>query len=138
MFIVIVGCGRLGAFLANKLSQSGHNIVVIDQNEPAFALLSAEFSGFKIEGDATELAVLKKSKVEKSDVLLAVSENDNTNLMVAQIAKTIFQVPNVIARIFDHEKEEIYRNSGIEIICTTTILGDIFLDEIFTKRSTTS
>jgi trk system potassium uptake protein TrkA len=135
LFIIIVGCGRIGAYLANKLSHAGHNVVVIDPDESSFAALSAEFSGFKIEGDAIELEVLKQSKVEKADVLLAVSADDNTNLMVAQIAKTLFQVPKVIARVFDHQKEDIYRQSGIDIICPTSIVGDVFFDVIVAERS---
>ena len=135
LFIVIAGCGRIGAFLANTLSRRGHNVVIIDQNDAAFSELSGEFSGFKVEGDAIEFAVLKQSKVEKADVVVAVSEDDNTNLMVAQIAKTLFQVPKVIARVFDRQKEEIYRQSGIEIICPTAIVGDVFFDAVMAQRS---
>lgn len=135
LFIVIAGCGRIGAFLANTLSRRGHNVVIIDQNDAAFSELSGEFSGFKVEGDAIEFAVLKQSKVEKADVVVAVSEDDNTNLMVAQIAKTLFQVPKVIARVFDRQKEEIYRQSGIEIICPTAIVGDVFFDAVMAERS---
>ena len=135
LFIVIAGCGRIGAFLANTFSRQGHNVVIIDQNDAAFSELSGEFSGFKVEGDAIEFAVLKQSKVEKADVVVAVSEDDNTNLMVAQIAKTLFQVPKVIARVFDRQKEEIYRQSGIEIICPTAIVGDVFFDAVMAERS---
>ncbi|GAK49620.1 TrkA-N domain protein [Candidatus Moduliflexus flocculans] len=135
LFIVIAGCGRIGAFLANTLSRRGHNVVIIDRDDAAFSWLSGEFSGFKVEGDAIEFAVLKQSKVEKADVVVAVSEDDNTNLMVAQIAKTLFQVPKVIARVFDRQKEEIYRQSGIEIICPTAIVGDVFFDAVMAQRS---
>lgn len=135
MFIVIAGCGRIGAFLANTFSQHGHNVVIIDRDDASFSELSGEFSGFKVEGDAIEFAVLKQSKIETADVVLAVSEDDNTNLMVAQIAKTLFQVPRVIARVFDRHKEEIYRQSGIEIICPTSIVGNLFFDEVMTERS---
>ncbi|MBN2090077.1 TrkA family potassium uptake protein [candidate division KSB1 bacterium] len=134
LFIVIIGCGRVGSYLANKLSLEGHSIVIIDPQESAFLALSAEFSGFKIEGDATEFEILKKSKIQKADFLLAVSGDDNTNLMVAQIAKSLFNVPKVIARIFEQEKKAVFQESGIEIICPISIVGDVFFDAIFSAR----
>ena len=135
LFIVIAGCGRIGAFLANTFSQHGHGVVIIDHDEAAFAELSAEFSGFKVEGDAIEFAVLQQAKVDKADVVVAVSDDDNTNLMVAQIAKTLFHVPRVIARVFDRQKEAIYRQSGIDIICPTSIVGNLFVDAVTAERS---
>jgi trk system potassium uptake protein TrkA len=127
-FIVIVGCGRLGTYLANKLSGGGHSVVVVDINPSKFENLSSEFSGFKIEGDATELAVLKQAKVEKADALIAATSDDNVNLMIGQVAKKIFNVPKVVARVFEPTRGNLYRDLGIETICPTLIAGDSFLE----------
>lgn len=130
LFVIIVGCGHLGSYLASKLSRDGHSVVVIDIAESAFDSLSVEYSGFRVEGDATELAVLKQAKIDKADLVIAATRQDNLNLMVAQIAKNLFHIPRVIARIFNPEKEKIYKNLGIETICPTSITGDMFLESI--------
>jgi len=130
LYIIIIGCGRLGSYLANSLSRSGHSIVIIDKNQNTSKLLNSEFSGFFIEGDATEFSVLKQAKIDKSDVVVATTQDDNLNLMVAQIAKQIYQVKRVVARVFDPNREIIYRDFGIETICPTIISGEVFLDAI--------
>lgn len=129
-FIIIVGCGRLGSYLANRLSRDGHSVVVIDVNESAFDALSVEYSGFRLEGDATELAVLKSAKVDKADLVIATTREDNVNLMVTQIAKNIFRVPKVMARVFDPKQEEIYCDLNIETVCPTSLAGDVLLQSI--------
>ncbi|MEA3476498.1 MAG: TrkA family potassium uptake protein [Candidatus Cloacimonadota bacterium] len=130
LFIVIVGCGRLGSYLANRLSSEGHSIVIVDINESAFDALSAEYSGFRVEGDATELAVLKQAKIDKADLVIAATREDNINLMVAQVAKKLFRVPRVMARVFETKREKIYRDFGIETICPTLIAGDVLLESL--------
>ncbi len=125
--IVIVGCGRLGSMLANQLSSLGTDVVVVDRDEKAFRSLSTEYSGFRVIGDAVELAVLRRAKVEKAGCLLAVTSQDNVNLMVAQVAQTIFGVPKVLARVFDPSRERVFRQFGIETICPTQLSADAFL-----------
>ncbi|MBN2310007.1 MAG: TrkA family potassium uptake protein [Candidatus Hydrogenedentes bacterium] len=129
-YIVVVGCGRLGAYLANQLSQRGHSVVVIDVDRRSFRHLSAAFSGFKIEADGTEVAALRQAKAEKADLLLATTRRDNVNLMVAQVAKQALGVPRVIARVFDPEREESYRGLGVETVCSTVVAGDTFLGRL--------
>lgn len=128
--IVIVGCGRLGGLLANNLSASGNSIVVIDRKEMAFDKLTVDFSGYKILGDATELHILQSAKIEKADYLFATTTLDNTNLMVAQVAITVFNVPKVIARVFDPAREAIYREFGIDTVSPTKLAADIFMQHI--------
>jgi len=130
LFIIIVGCGRLGSYLANRLSRDGHSVVAVDSNESAFDALSAEYSGFRVEGDATEFAVLKQAKIGKADLVIATTREDNINLMVAQVARKVFRVPRVMARVFEPEREKIYRDFGIETICPTSISGDVFLESL--------
>jgi trk system potassium uptake protein TrkA len=130
LFTLIVGCGRLGSFLANRLSSRGHSVVLIDIKESAFDSLSPEFSGFRVVGDATELTVLKEAKIEEADVFIATTNDDNINLMVSQIAKKIFHVPKVMARVFDPKRESIYKDFDIEAISPTSIAVELFLESI--------
>jgi trk system potassium uptake protein TrkA len=125
--IVIVGCGRLGGALANRLGKAGHKVVVIDQKEIAFDKLSVDFSGFKLIGDAVELHILREARVDLADCLFATTTSDNTNLMVAQVAHTVFNVPRVVARVFDPTREAIYRDFGIETISPTKLSTEAFL-----------
>lgn len=129
-YIVIVGCGRLGSMLASQLSSQGHSVVVIDQREACFSNLSSEFSGFSVVGDAAELATLRQAKVSKADCLLAVTSEDNVNLMVAQIARTVFEVPTVLARVFDPAREAIYQELEIDTISPTQLSADRFLQKL--------
>jgi len=130
LFIVVVGCGRVGARLANRLSREGHSVVVIDADEATFNDLSPDFSGFRVDGDATEIAVLKEAKVNEADVLIATTHEDNVNLMVAQVARKIFGVARVLARVFDPKREEVYARLGIETICPTSVAVEMFLRAI--------
>lgn len=135
MYIVIVGCGRLGAHLANHLSRDGHSVVAIDTDERAFGNLSPEYSGFKVEGDATELAVLQQAKADKADLVIATTRDDNENLMVAQVAKAQFGVPRVLARVFEPKREAIYRRLGVETICPTSVAAELFLKSVAKEGS---
>ena len=126
-YIVIVGCGRLGSLLANHLSGKGNNVVVIDRNHKAFERLSTDFSGYRIVGDATEQSVLREANISEADFCFSATQNDNINLMVAQIARTIFEVPHVLARISDPAREAIYREFGIQTISPTQLTADAFL-----------
>lgn len=135
LFIVIVGCGRLGSHLANNLSRQSHGVVVIDFDEGAFGNLSPEYSGFKVEGDATELAVLRQAKMDKADLVIATTRDDNVNLMVAQVAKTQFGVARVLARVFEPRRDEIYRRLSVETVCPTSVAAEMFMGAIFKEPS---
>ena len=127
MNIVIVGCGRYGAPLASRLSARDHNVVVIDRRKEAFKALSSEFSGFTITGSAEELSVLLMGKIEEADCLFSVSNQDTLNLMVTQVAKYIFGVPKVIARVYKPSYEPSCRKFDIEMIRPTQLSLEAFL-----------
>jgi trk system potassium uptake protein TrkA len=135
LYIVIVGCGRLGAHLANQLSWAGHSVVVIDRKEATFNDLSPDFSGFRVEGDATQVAVLKEAKLKRADVFFAATHEDNVNLMVAQVARKAFNVPHVLARVFDPRREQVFDRLGIETICPTSIGAEMFLSAVAADRA---
>ena len=129
-YIVVVGCGRLGSILANKLSRDGHSVVVIDQAKEAFENLSPEYTGFRLEGDATELDVLRQAKMDRADAVIATTWEDNVNLMVAQTAKKVCGIPCVIARVFDPHRQALYRLLEVETICPTSMAAEAFLKHL--------
>lgn len=126
-YIVIVGCGRLGSYLANRLSRDGHAVVVIDRHDATFNDLSPAFSGFRVSGDATQMAILKEAKLNQADVLIATTREDNVNLMVAQVARQVFGVPHVLARVYDPKRETVYSQLDIQTICPTSVAAEMFL-----------
>jgi trk system potassium uptake protein TrkA len=126
--VVVVGCGRLGSLLASYLSQGGHSVVIVDMQKSAFNQLSAEFSGFTVVGDATEMAILEQSRIHEADCLLALTDQDNINLMVAQVARTMFNVSTVIARVYDPTREAIYKEFGIDTINPTHLSAHALLE----------
>ncbi len=123
-YIVIIGCGRLGSRIAGFLSVQGHSVVVVDKDENSLQDLSYEFSGFSVLGEATELDTLKSAKLDKADIALVLTPDDNTNIMIALVAKEYFSTPRVIARVYDPNNLEIFSRFGIEIICPTLLAVD--------------
>lgn len=130
LYIVVVGCGRLGSLLASHFSQQNHSVVVIDRNPSAFARLTADFSGFPIAGDAAEMNILKAAKLERARVAIAVTGKDNLNILVSQLAKIVFRVPIVLTRILDPAREEIYRQLDLTAIGTTRIAATAFVQTL--------
>ena len=120
-YTIVVGCGRLGANLANTLSDQGGDILIIDKNKEAFRKLSPSFGGLTVVGDAMDLDVLQEAQIDKASVVVAVTNNDNANIMVAQIARELFQIERVIARLYDPERECVYREFGIDTVCPAVL-----------------
>lgn len=130
MHVIIVGCGRVGSQLADNLSFQGHDVVVIDKDSKAFRRLGTAFNGITIEGIGFDQEVLKKAGIDKANAFIAVTDLDNTNLMAAEVATKIFDVPQVIARLYNPEKERTYQELGIDYICGTVVLADEILDKL--------
>lgn len=120
-YTIIVGCGRLGANLANELSNDGDNVLIIDGNKNAFRRLAPNFGGLSVVGDGTDLDRLREARIENASAVIAVTNHDNTNIMVAQIARDLFGVERVIARLYDPECELVYRKLGISTICPSIL-----------------
>ncbi|MFH1576540.1 MAG: TrkA family potassium uptake protein [Candidatus Margulisiibacteriota bacterium] len=126
MHIIIVGCGRVGSQLAQMLSAEGHNVVIIDKNTNSFKRLGADFNGISITGVGFDPDILKRAGIERADALAAVTNGDNSNIMVSEIAKKIYNVPRVMTRIYDPLRADIYKKFGLNTIGTTTIVAQIF------------
>jgi len=125
MNIIIMGCSRVGARLAAMLDGEGHDVTVLDTEPYCFRHLPKTFKGTAITGNGLDEDVLRKSGIEKADVFIAVTEEDNRNLMAAQIAKQIFNVPRVICQVYDPVREELCQEAGIEVVIPTKIIADI-------------
>jgi trk system potassium uptake protein TrkA len=131
MNVVIVGCGRVGARLANTLDQSGHHVSIVDLHAAAFRRLSQDFNGSTVIGTGIDEDVLKSAGIEDADAFIAVTNGDNTNIMAAQIAQVVFETPHVTARIYDPVREDTYRRMGINTICPTTTIASLIMSTIF-------
>ena len=114
LYVVIVGCGEIGSAVARLLARDKHNIVVVDNDLKAFQHLGPTFNGITILGNGIDLDVQRKSGVEEADVFMALTGNDATNLMAAQVAGKMYHVPKVIARVADRENEALYKHFGIQ------------------------
>ena len=132
-YTVIIGCGRLGANLANTLSGEGENVLILDKEKDSFRKLSSSFGGLAVEGDGTELGTLKAADVQRADTVIAVTNNDNINIMIAQMAKECFSVKKVISRLFDPERECVYQELGIDTICPA-VLSANEIDKILNRN----
>ena len=119
MKVIIVGCGRVGAHTAAALAREGHDVAVVDHSEDAFRLLPAAFEGRTLRGVAFERTVLEEAGIAEADALVAVTSGDNTNIVVARIAKDVYRVPDVVARIYDPRRADIYRRYGIQTFAPT-------------------
>ncbi|BAQ23818.1 potassium channel family protein [Streptococcus troglodytae] len=119
MKIIIVGCGRLGSGLANQLSQEGNDVTVVTANKERLAALDDRFTGQSLVGVEFDRELLLKTGVEQADSLIACTGSDDTNALVARIAKKIYKVPRVIARLYDSSKVDLYNALGIQVIATT-------------------
>lgn len=121
MHIVLIGCGRVGANLATSLAADGHNVVIVDKDPTTFANLGSAFNGMTVTGMGIDIEVLRKAGIEQADAFAAVTSLDNVNIMSSQIAKQIFNVPKVIARINDPRKRDAYAEFEVETICPTDL-----------------
>ena len=128
--LVILGCGRLGSMLATHFSQQGHKVIVIDSESSAFDSLQEGFSGFALSGNVGEVEVLQQAKLEQADCVLAVTGKDNLNIMVSQLAKTMFHVPIVLTRMSDPALGTIYQQLGLIPINTTKISAEAFVQTL--------
>ena len=119
MRVIIVGCGRVGSHLANTLSTERHHVVIIDKSPLSFGRLSRDFSGRMLTGVGFDREVLEKAEIEGADALAATTDSDNVNIVVAVTAKETFEVPHVVARIYNPQAAEIYRREGIPTVTPT-------------------
>ena len=130
MKVVIMGCGRVGAQLASLLDADGHSVAILDTDAYSFRRLRPDFGGTALLGNGINEESLKKAGIEEADAFVAVTQGDNRNVMAAQIAKHIFNVPKVICRIYDPLRQELYNTLGLEAFSPTTIFAHILKEKL--------
>jgi trk system potassium uptake protein TrkA len=132
---VIMGCGRVGARIAGLLDHSGNSVTVIDTDSRAFRRLPAGFGGETVIGTGIDEDVLRRAGIEDADAFIAVTNGDNRNIMASQVARLVFEVPEVVCRIYDPVREETYRRLGLTTVCPTTTISAIILDHVMRAAS---
>lgn len=123
MKVVIMGCGRVGARLAALMEEDGNKVSIIDSNPAAFDRLPDDFKGQTVLGTGIDVDVLKAAGIEEADAFAAVTNYDNTNIMACEVAKELFGVEKVLARIYDPGRESFYHQLGLETVCPTTLVS---------------
>ncbi len=136
MYVVIIGCGRVGSELANLLQAEGNNVVVVDRDPLSFRRLGANFNGITLAGNGFDLDVLVEAGIERAQAFCAVTNGDNTNIMAARIARTIYRVPTVLARVYDPVRAAIFRSDDLQIISGTVLFAAMLRDKIVDPRFT--
>lgn len=119
---MIVGCGRVGSRLAQRMERGGHEVVVVDSDREAFARLGGDFQGATFHGSGLDAPLLKRAGIAKMDTLVAVTGGDNRNLMIVQITKQEFGTARTVARLKDPIRAAKYREMGVETLCVTTVI----------------
>jgi trk system potassium uptake protein TrkA len=137
MFVLIVGCGRVGSAIAKRMIKEGHEVSVLDESEEAHALLDHDLdqtwedSGGRFTvGTALEVEALDAAGIQQADVVVCSTDGDNTNIVVAQLAKKRFQVPKVVVRVLDPYRADWYQQQGLHTVCPTQVAIEMLTDAV--------
>lgn len=120
-YTIIAGCGRLGATIAGKLSESKKDVLILDSDKTAFRKLSSSYGGLTMLAAATDVEKLEDAGIKGADAFIAVTDNDNVNLCAAQMARKLYRIPKVVARIYDDEKAVLLEGMGVDTICPSEL-----------------
>jgi trk system potassium uptake protein TrkA len=130
MHIVIAGAGRVGSELASRMSEAGHDVVVIDRDVHALDILGSEFNGATVLGEAFDVGALREASIEDADAFLAVTSSDNVNLMATEVVRRVFKTGRAIARLFDPARAESYEALGIDFVAGTKLIANVFYEQV--------
>ena len=119
MKAIIIGCGRVGSAIAMELDRNGWDVTAIDENEGAIDRLGSHWGGGFVLGHGMDIAVLGEAGIEHADAVVVATRGDNTNIVVAQVAKKRFEVPCVVVRLLDPARADFYRERGLHVVCPT-------------------
>ena len=124
MHVVIMGCGRVGSALAKGLEAGGHSVAIVDRDASAFRRLSADFAGLRVTGIGFDRDTLIEAGIERAEAFAAVSSGDNSNIIAARVARETFGIENVVARIYDPRRADVYQKLGIPTVATVRWTAD--------------
>ncbi len=130
MRILVLGCGRLGARIAMDSVAEGHHVAIIDNDPRAFTRLPSDLDAVIVLGTGIDEDVQRSAGIESVDTFIAVTDDDNTNIMAAQIAKKVYNVENVLLRVYDPARAETYSELGLSVICPTRLVADVIEREL--------
>jgi trk system potassium uptake protein len=130
MFVIIMGCGRVGARLAQMLVVHGDDVLVMDVNPNAFARLGSDFRGSTLLGNGIDQEVLRRAGIERADAFVAATQGDNRNIMASQVAKHVFGVKTVVTRIYDPLRADTFTSLGLRAISPTLLGANRFFEEL--------
>ena len=130
MFVIIMGCGRVGARLALMLDASSHEVTILDTKASSFSRLGSDFGGTTILGNGIDQEVLKRAGIERADAFVAATQGDNRNIMASQIAQHLFGVKRVVTRIYDPLRSDTFTELGLRAISPTIIGANKFFEEL--------
>ena len=132
MKAIIIGCGRVGSALAVELDRQGWDVTAIDEKEDAIDRLGSHWAGGFVQGHGMDLGVLNEAGIAAADAVVVATSGDNTNIVVAQVAKERFKVPCVVVRLLDPARAEFYRTRGLHVVCPTqhaiAVIGEAMRD----------
>ena len=123
---LVVGCGRFGASIASQYSLKGKNVMIVDNEESSFDKLSENFQGYKFIGDCTDISVLRKANIETANQIIIATGSDNANILIAHIARKIFDVPEIYVRLDEPESETLLKGLKIKAIFPFELSYDEF------------
>lgn len=128
--IIVVGCGRLGATIATKMSEYGHDVIVIDSDPDSFRKLNDSFSGYEQIGDGTDLTVLENANIKNTKTVVLTTNSDNTNIFIAHVCFYLYDIPNIYVRLTDNDKGTLFENTTIKPIYPFKLSLNAFLEMV--------
>ncbi len=128
--VVILGCGRVGSRIAAQMDGEGFAVTIVDTDSHAFRRLPDTFHGNTVLGTGIDEDVMRRAGIERAHTFIAVTDNDNANIMAAQVAQEVFRVPEVIVRVYDVARAEIYRELGLKTICPTKTIAQLIRQQV--------
>lgn len=135
MHVVIVGCGRVGSTLARQLVAQNHSVTVVDRKKSAFQRLGGDFAGRTLTGIGFDRDVLVEAGIQDASAVAAVTNGDNSNILVARVARENFRIERVVARIYDPKRAEVYQRLGIATVATVTWTAERVMRRILPEES---
>ena len=138
MRVIVVGCGRVGSELSVRLTRDGHDVAIIDKNRNAFRRLPADWRGRQIVGFGFDRDDLMEAGIEQASAVAAVTSGDNTNILTARIARETFDIPHVVARIYDPRRALIYQRLGIPTVATVSWTVDQVVRRLLPEEAVTA
>ncbi|MDD2371165.1 MAG: TrkA family potassium uptake protein [Firmicutes bacterium] len=131
--VIVIGCGRFGSTIAGNLSELNKNLMIVDMDQSSFRKLSSSYGGLTKEGDGTDIDLLESIGIATADVVIVSTDKDDANILISQIAKVIYKVPDVIARIYDTSKKITCDDFGIHVISPTDLSIKEFQKKVFSE-----